>query len=403
MAETAALLRTTPAPSRLDQPAFRALFPALREKTYLSICDKMILADPVRASVDTFLDRLAQSGATRVDHESLVETGRRNMAKLLGATPAEIAVTRNVSDGINSLVWAFPFVPGDNVVIALKAEHPNNIYPWLRLRSRGIELRMVAAPEGRIDAEAMLAACDERTRVMTVPSVSFSPGLRTDLGALARGCDARGVFLVVDGVQSAGILHHDFAADAPGAFATSTSKGLLGLYGYGFMFVRNDWLEKLEPAYLSRSGVDLGNGDASAMGSMDYRLHGDARRFELGSYNLAGAYAADASLELLTGIGTRTIEAHVTRLSRRLADGLARLGLAVTLPHSEAERSHIVTVGRLDAGGHGYSDDAQITALYERLTRAGVTLTLRRGQLRFGIHYYNDDTDIDRVLDLASA
>jgi cysteine desulfurase/selenocysteine lyase len=386
----------------LGQQRFRSLFPALRDKTYLSICDKMILADPVRASVDAFLDKLADAGATRVDHEVLVDSGRSRFANLLGVATDEIAVTRNVSDGINSIAWAFPFVPGDNLVIATNAEHPNNIYPWLRLRARGVEVRNVAAPDGRIDPAAMIAASDARTRVMTAPSVSFSPGLRTDLATLGAACDAAGIFLVVDGVQTAGILHHDFSAGAPGAFATSTSKGLLGLYGYGYLFVRGDWLERLEPAYLSRPAVDLGNGDASAMGSLDYVLQPDARRFELGSYNLAGAYAADASLALIEAIGTSTIETHVLSLAGRLVSGLEDLGLAVTMPRTDVERSHIVTVGALDAGGHGYSDDPAITALYQKLTAAGVVLTLRRGQLRFGIHYYNDTDDIDRVLAIAA-
>ena len=373
----------------------RALFPAVQQTTYLSICDKMILANPVRAAVDRFLDHLAHASANRVGHEEMVAASRQKFAHLMGAGADEIAVLRNVSDGINSVATAFPFVEGDNVLLALGAEHPNNIYPWLHQQRRGLELRNVPAPEGRIDVPAMIAAMDARTRLVAVASVSFAPGERTDIAALGTECRKRGIFLLVDGVQSAGILHHDLANEPIDGFATSTSKGLLGLYGYGFLYVRRQWLDRLMPVHMSRTGVAADNEDASAMGTHDYLPRGDAGRFELGSYNLAGAYAADASLDLLLGLGTRSIEAHVLALAEELREGLNRLDLPVFVPRLP---SHLVTVGAVDAGGHGYSTDPRMTRCQQVLAEAGVVSTLRRGQLRMGLHGYNDKSDIEIVL-----
>jgi cysteine desulfurase/selenocysteine lyase len=375
--------------------ALRALFPAVQETTYLSICDKMILADPVRAGVDRFLDHLAHASANRVGHEEMVTASRQKFAQLMGAGTDEIAVMRNVSDGINSIATAFPFVEGDNVLLALGAEHPNNIYPWLHQQRRGIELRNVPAPDGRIDVPAMISAMDARTRLVAVASVSFAPGQRTDIATLGAECRKRGIFLLVDGVQSAGILHHDLANEPIDGFATSTSKGLLGLYGYGFLYVRHRWLERLMPVHMSRTGVEADNEDASAMGANDYRPRADAGRFEIGSYNLAGAYAADASLALLLGLGVRSIEAHVLALADELREGLNRLDLPVFMP---AIPSHVVTVGTVDAGGHGYSTDPCMTRCHQVLAKSGVVTTLRRGQLRMGLHCYNDKSDIEIVL-----
>lgn len=390
------------APSELicGSPELRALFPALAETTYLSICDKMILADPVRHGVDSFLDHLAHASANRVGHEEMVTASRRLFARLVGAGQDEIAVMRNVSDGINSVATAFPFTAGDNVLLALGAEHPNNVYPWLHQQRRGLELRHVPAEEGRVDVPAMLAAMDEKTRLVSVASVSFAPGERTDISALGAECRKRGIFLLVDGVQSAGILHHDLANEPIDGFATSTSKGLLGLYGYGFLYVRRDWLDRLVPVHMSRTGAAADNDDASAMGNYDYRLRPDAGRFELGSYNLAGAYAAEASLRLLLELGTRAIESHVLALAAELRDGLNGLGLPVFMPRLP---SHLVTVGEVDAGGHGHSSDPRIARCQHLLTAAGVVSTLRRGQLRMGLHCYNDRSDIEVVLDTLRA
>lgn len=378
--------------------AIRALFPALASQTYMSICDKMILADPVRQAVDSFLDKLAMASANRTDHEDFVESSRIKFAQMMSVKPDEVAVTRNVSDGVNAIAWAFPFKTGDNIVICTDAEHPNNIYPWLRLRERDIDVRIVPAINGRIDIDAMTAAMDSRTRLATVASVSFAPGYRTDTTKLGEYCQKRNIFLLIDGVQSAGILHHDLAQEPVDAFATSTSKGLLGLYGSGFMYINENWLDRLNPAYLSRTGVDLGSDDASAMGEHHYQLYASAKRFEVGSYNLAASYAADASLSLLNAIGTQAIEAHVLHLARALREGLAEYGLLVSKPQQALEESHIITCGELDAGGHGFSHDARINEMHKTLLDANITHTLRRGQLRFGLHVYNNMADVEHVL-----
>jgi cysteine desulfurase / selenocysteine lyase len=385
----------------LSFETFRGGFPALKVKTYLSICDKMILHDSVRASVVEFLDHLALASADRVKHEERVLAARTKFAALMNVAPATIAATCNVSDGTNSIACAMPWKDGDNVVLTAEAEHPNNTYPWLRQRKRGVELRIVAAlPDGAIDVDGLIAAIDGRTRLVAVASATFAPGHRTDLQKLGQACRKKDVFLLVDGVQTAGILHHDFSSEPVDGFATSTSKGLLGLYGFGFLYVSPKWIDRLEPAYLSRSGVVQKGDDHSTMGAFDYEYKPDSRRFEVGSYNLAGAYAADASIGLLLQLGTRQIEARVLALSEKLNEGLRAIGMTVAVPSSGPKQSHIVTVGMLDAGGHGFSSDPAMRPVSEHLKAHDVMHTIRRGQLRFGLHAYNNDGDIDRALDV---
>ncbi len=378
---------------------FRDGFPALRTLTYLSICDKTILHDEVRASVNLFLDRLAMASASRSGHEVHVASARAKFARLMNAPVETIAAIRNVSDGANSFAWAMPWRDGDNVVLTAAAEHPNNVYPWLRLRRRGVELRTVQArPDGGLDVDAMIEAIDGRTRLMTCSSVTFAPGHRSDIWRLGEACRKRNVFLLVDGVQSAGILKHDLSAEPVDGFVTSTSKGLLGLYGFGFLYAHPRWIDRLEPAYLSRPGVVQQSDDHSTMGGFDYELQPDSRRFEVGSFNLAGAYAADASLDLLLDLGMEQTEKRVLCLAAMLHEGLTAAGIAPAVPGSGPEQSHILTLGHLDAGGHGFSRDAMIEPLSAHLTACNVVHTIRRGQLRFAIHAYNDEADIERTV-----
>lgn len=383
-----------------DFERFRAGFPGLKKKIHTSINDKMILHSAVRAAVDLYMDRLEDASATRVEHEEFVTSSKEKFARLMNVETSTVASVRNVSDGVNSIAWAMPFKAGDNVVVGTDAEHPNNIYPWLRQQERGVEVRGIPSrADGAIDTDAMLAAIDNRTRVMAVASVTFAPGHRADLARLGAECRKRDVFLLVDGVQSAGIMHHDFEAEQIDAFTTSTSKGLLGLYGYGFLYVSPKWLDRLTPAYLSRPAVKMGADDHSTMGQFDYEWQPDCRRFEVGSFNLAGAYAADAALGLLLGLGSKRIERRVLDLSTKLNEGLRGLGLHVAVPSSGPEQSHVVTVGEVNAGGHGFSTDPKIEPISKHLIENKVAHTIRRGQLRFGLHAYNDENDVEAVVE----
>ncbi len=378
---------------------FRQGFPALKAQTYLSICNKMILHDQVRSSVETFLDHLAMATIDRGEHEIRVTSSREKFARLMNVAQSTVAATRNVSDSVNSIAWAYPWKDGDNVVLSSDAEHPNNIYPWLRLRSRGIETRFVEPlPSGAIDVDSMIAAIDHRTRVMTAASVTFAPGHRTDLRKLGEACRKADVLLLVDGVQSAGILHHSLSDEPIDAFATSTSKGLLGLYGYGFLYVSPKWIDRLSPAYLSRSSVLQETDDHSTMGSGEYEYQPDSRRFEVGSYNLAGAYAADASIGLLLEFGSEATEKRVLDLVSLLHEGISSAGITPAVPGNGPLQSNLLTLGKPDVGGHGFSSDPLIQPLSEFLGERKISHTIRRGQLRFGLHVYNNEDDIEQAV-----
>ena len=388
------------ATSEEDFQAFRSGFPALTVQTYLSICDKMIMHDRVRAAVDKFLDHLTMASANRVDHEVMVTGSREKFAQLMNVSPSTVAATRNVSDGINSVACALPWTEGDNVVVTAEAEHPNSIYPWLRQQKRGLEVRMIAAnPDGSMDIDSMLDAVDKRTKLLTCATVTYAPGHRSDVSQLGEACSKNDTFFLADGVQSAGILHHDFPAQHIDGFATSTSKGLLGLYGYGFLYVNEKWIDRMEPAYLSRPAIDMDDQEHSAMGALDYELKPDTRRFEVGSFNLAGAYAANASLSMLLELDSEAIERRVLHLASLLHEGLSAVGYPPAMSNGGPLQSHIVTIGEIDAGGHAFSTDPKIEKLAAHLKACKVAHTIRRGQVRFAIHAFNDEADIQRVID----
>ena len=377
----------------------RAFYPGAQSQLYFDVAGRCLIGTTVRAAVERHLD-MRMLGGDKPAMFALIERTRASFARLVNAHADEIAYTKNISEGLNMVATAIDWKPGDNVVLCADLEHANNVYVWLNLRQRfGVEVRVIRMRGGVYPVDEMVKAIDKRTRMMTVCAVSFAPGFRTDIAPLAEACRQHDVLFMVDGAQSAGLLDSDVERLGIDALAVSTQKGLLALYGMGFLYVRRRWAERLAPMYLARFGVDLGDKGEAALGEFDFRLMPGARRFDLGNYNFLGAAAADAALDLIHGVGIRTIEAHNLALAERLAEGLKRLDLPLMGEPRGAHRSQIVMVGAL-GDGHDAADDGAMQSLYDHLSANGVKLSVRRGAVRFSIHVYNDAQDVDRLLDL---
>lgn len=376
-------------------------FPATERWTYMDVAARGLLPRFARDALAEHLDERLYAEVDKNGYFDMIERVRGRFARHLNADADEIAFTKNVTEGIAAIAASIDWRSGDNLVICPEIEHPANVYAWLNLQRRGVEIRMLAPRAGALPVDEVAGRMDARTRVVTCATVSFAPGFRTDLAALGALCRSRGVMLVVDAAQSVGVLDNDMARLQIDALAASTQKGLLGLYGMGVLYCRREWAEQLQPAYLSRFGVDLGDASEADLGSFEYRLAAGARRFDLGNYNFTAALNADLTLEYLERCGKRAIESYVLELSHVLARGLLALGLPVSGGEPGPHLAHIVTVGEMTAGGHDSAGDARMQSLHDHLAANRVKLSIRRGVLRFSLHLYNTMRDVERVLELA--
>ena len=377
----------------------RARYPAASRWTYLNVPSRGIISETTRAAVDAVVSGQLTGDATREDWAPIASRVRANFAALIGARADEIALTKNVSDGLNAIANAIDWRIGDEVVLSPALEHPNNLLPWLRLESIGVRVVRVPARAGAIDAAAMARAIGQRTRLAALASVTFAPGFRAELAPIAEACRRRGALLVIDAVQSTGVLRHDVEAEGIDALATSSSKGLLGVIGSGLLYVSARRIGELTPATLSRPAVADASHE-SGLGSDRPPLQPDARRFEVGNHNWAGLAALDSSLAELRAAGLAAIESHALGLAASLRERLAAAGQPVCLPPARDAASHIVTVGPLEPAAGTVAPPA-LADFAARLAASRVKHTVRRGQLRFGFHLYNDETDVERVVEAA--
>ena len=376
---------TTPAPRAIA--AWRALFPITQRYAYLNHAGVGPLPTRSVAALEAFVRRQAEYGSEAWPNAAeTVERIRARTAAFIGATPDEVAFCKHTSEGISFVAAGLDWRPGDNVVLS-EYEFPSNAIPWLNVRDRGVEVRFVPArPGGLTPAEDLIAAIDGRTRVVAVSWVMFCTGYRVELAALAEAAHARGAWLVVDSMQGLGgipFAARDWGVDA---MASGGAKWLLGPPGVGIFYVRPELAERLRlheagpwtvphrPSWLDRT----------------FDPHPNARRFESSFVNLLGLVGLEVALDLLDEVGRDAVWARILALTDRLIAGLDARGYQLFGPRDAAHRSGIVCFR------HPARRPEEVEAA---LRAAGVVVVVREGSVRASPHFYNDETDIDRLLD----
>jgi cysteine desulfurase/selenocysteine lyase len=351
---------------------------------FLAHCTVSPLPRPVTAAVQRHLEEAALVGAT-TDRASRIQGFRDNAAALLHAEPDEIAFIGNTVEGVVRVADGMRWSPGDNIVGG-SIEFPANVYPWMALRERGVELRLVEARNGGITVDDVRAACDSRTRLVALSSVQFLSGHRTALASIGELCHERGIRFYVDAIQSLGAFPLDVRALGIDYLSAGGHKWLLAPTGTGIFYCRREAAGDL---------VVRVPGHKSMVPRPEhlpyaYDVRQDAARFEIGAMNVLGVCALEASLALLLRTGVDVIEARILALTRQLIDGLTRRGHQILSPLDPGERSGIVAfrTSALDA--------TQLTA---RLAAAGVVVSPVCGWTRVAPHFYNDESDIERFLD----
>jgi len=381
----------------------RALFSGAVDKVYLNIAETTLIPQPTADAARAYIDGALSGTGDKAAHRASVERCRETLATLIGADPDEVAITKNVSEGLNLFASSLEWKAGDNVVLCPEIEHPNNVFLWYNLRRlKGIDVRAVEPTGGALPVDALASAIDDRTVLVTIPHVSFSPGFVTDVRAVSDAAHLHGSVVLVDAAQSIGALRCDVDELGIDALAVATQKNLLAFYGFGFLYIRRALAESLIPSHVARYGMDLGTdaGETARSGGDALPYAAGARRFDLGNYNYLGAVAADASLDVISSIGVDRIDRHLRALAARLVEGLLALGLPVAGGRPGPHLGHIVAVGQSGGGHHDTADDPLMNDLYQHLIANNVRLSIRKGVLRMSLGLYNDVGDVDRTLEL---
>ena len=334
------------------------------------------------------LSRLEPDGAAwdRIDIKA-------EFAALINAKPSEIAFVPNTTTGENLVANGLDLLDGRCNVVTDPLHFEGALIHLMEFEKRGLELRVVTPRERRVHLEDLERVIDRKTRLVELSHVAMLTGFQHDLKAVCDLAHSRGALVYADIAQSAGCTPIDVKAAGIDFCACSSFKWLMGDFGLGFVYAREDLFERVLKRSLcgyyqtSNMATHFLPYDEPASGPFSYELRGDATGyFELGS-QANGAWAAlSKSLPYIRQLGVENIEAHRQPLLKRLREEMPKLGFEPLTP--DDSRSALISFAVKDA-----------VPLAARLKDAKINVRLGRHFIRVSPSVYNDMSDIDRLLD----
>jgi selenocysteine lyase/cysteine desulfurase len=378
------ILRQEPSDMEHNFEALRKEFPVLQRKTYLNSGSYCALANEVRAAFDSYMEDRLLVGANWDVWVTKNESVRSLTAKLLNASPDEIAVTASVSAGLNALASALQFTGPRNKVVVSDFEFPTNAQIWHAQEPRGA--RVVHVPrdaDGYIPAQMFEKAIDEQTQLVAITHVCFRNGAKLDIPGIVRLARAKGAKVLLDCYQSVGSLDIDVKALDVDFAVGGMLKYLLGTAGIGFLYARESCVRSLVP---TNSGW-FAQADITAMDITANRPAPTARRFEAGTPPVVNCYAAEAGLKMLLKVGAPAIEKRNYALTRRCMQRLEEIGWPSITPVEDARRGATVAVPSRAS--------AQLSA---ELMKHDIVTSHRDDNVRASFHFYNNDDDVESFI-----
>jgi cysteine desulfurase/selenocysteine lyase len=309
-----------------------------------------------------------------------IDAVRESAARLIGAQADEIAILKNTSEGLSFVAEGLRWNEGENVVTSA-LEFPSNWTPWKRLEDRGVSVRVADVPT----VAAIEPLIDGDTRIVTVSSVAFHNGFTADLEAIGALCARRNVLFCVDAIQSVGVLPIDVKKAKIDFLSADGHKWMCGAEGAAIFYVAADVREQLtvlETGWtnIERHGKFIDTGTTLVAGG---------RRFEAGSLNTNGVYGLRAALDLLHEIGIEVISERAIAIATLLADALESIGWTVASPRPIA--SAII-------GATPPNVEKSLLWWHRQIEEQHIVTAPREGLLRFSPHFYNDESEVERVI-----
>jgi len=370
----------------MDWDAVRQEFPVTRNYNFQNHAAVAPISRRAAEAVRTYLTQAEENAYLRGGFYKHADRVRAQIAHLINANPDEVTFAKNTSEGLSMVANGLSWQSGDNVVTS-SVEFPANMYPWMALRSRGVQVRTVLEDEGRVPLDRLIETIDSRTRVVTISSVQFASGYRTDLATLGEYCQGRGVLLCVDVMQSLGVFPIDVKGMNIDFLAADGHKWLCGPEGIGIFYVRKELQGHLRPTNIGWMSVK----EPLNFGRYNLDFADSAKRYDSGSYNLAGIYGLGGAIELIQEIGLERISHRVLQLTDRLAAGLCDKGYRIFSPRTPTEASGILTF---------FSDLHDHDQIQRHLqSEHRIVIAVRCGRLRASPHCFNTEREIDQLIE----
>ncbi len=367
--------------------SFRDQFEVCQNHIYLNHAAVSPIPIRSRKCMQAHLDELAAVGAAYFPEKILqiLAHTRKQGAQMLGCRPDQVFVVRSTTQGLGIAATGLPLRSGDNVVL-VEREFPANLRPWMPLRRKGVELRMVAQHQGRVSVDEIEKRVDQKTKAVSVSFVQFLSGFRIDLERVGRICKKHDALLVVDAIQGLGVFPLEVEAMGIDFLSADSHKWMLGPAGAGLGYASDKALNRLQPVLEGWLAVEK----PFDFFDLEQPLKSTAARYEDSAYNVVGIYGMAGSLDLILELGVSNISERLLELTDYLVERLPSAGWQVLSPRRDSnEKSGIVSSRKPGV-------DAEKLAI--ELKAGKFEISIRDGALRVSPHAYNTENELDELI-----
>lgn len=384
----------------MDIERIRADTPATGRRAYLHNAGAALMPRQVVEAVKNHIDLEAEIGGYAAFRREInrCEAVYGSVARLLKAQPQEIALVENATVAWQMAFYSLNFAPGDRILTA-EAEYAANYVAFLQMAKRtGAVIDVVPSDRtGELDTQALACMIDEKVKLIAVTWVPTNGGLANPAAAIGRIAKAHGIPYLLDACQAVGQMAVDVGELQCDMLSATGRKFLRGPRGTGFLYVREGFLDRMEPPVIDHYAapwVERGR----------YELRPDARRFENWENNYAARLGLGAAVDYALDLGLAGIEARCRLLSGRLREGLAALA-GVTLLDLGRTPSAIVSfnvdgVDARDVVREALAAGITIGASDPESTRIDSENRNLADTVRASPHYYNTEGEVDRLIEL---
>ncbi|WP_459845740.1 aminotransferase class V-fold PLP-dependent enzyme [Fusibacter bizertensis] len=365
-----------------DKASIRALFPVTENYIFLNNAAESPMNLAFRDALDAFNDVACEAPQ---DKPSVRWALKEKLAALLGGKAEDYALMTSTGMGTGIVASGMSFEAGDNVVLPVY-EHRNNLFPWLALKEKGVELRLIpVAEDGKIELRDLERLVDERTKIVAIAAVRFNSGFRIDLKKVGEIVHKKNALLYVDGIQACGIVPMHVETMGIDILGAAGFKWLLGVPGTGFLYVNAKARKLIKP---SLPGMFAAEDSYEALHYFE-----DSRKYETGSIAYSLFYAWRFGLDIIINTGISAIYEEVMRLTDLLIVGFQNRGIKILSSIENAEERSAILFFTLGS-------EEKNNKLQEALQEKKVIISVRDGKCRISPSFYNTSDEISYFFEI---
>lgn len=363
----------------------RELFPHLKtDQTYFNHAAIGPWSNLVLSRVQEYAQR--RSGTQIEIHKTFLKwsgDAKRKLSGLLGTVPDRLAWIDNVSNGLNILAQGLNWKSGDRIILN-DVEFPSNVYPFLNLKSQGVEIDFAQSRNGMVDIEDLEKLITPKTRLLSISLVQFLSGYRANIDAIGELCRKHKIIFCVDAIQGAGVVQIDVNKSKIDFLAGGTQKWFMSSQGMSYLYITEELQNRIIQKNVGWTSVN------DSWNFLDYNLSlkPSAERFQNGTLNAFGIAVFDASLDLFQNFGIKNIEKRILENTSYFIQKLSNVGIEPVLRNiPDSNRAGIVSF-----------KSERSTEVFQELEKRKIFCAVREGLVRLSPHFYNTHDEIDHVV-----